>query len=260
MTALANRVIEFQPRFEVVNGGAKLTRDGRVKLTHSNAKVGRSTWVDPIRSIDDVYKVVDYLQSKVDNEPRMDYKRAWARNLMYFGIGVFSGFRVSDLLTLTWQDIFESDGKTYRQSVGLVEKKTGKVKQLYITEASKRYINRYVELIHPDTTKATPLFINRQGKQMNRQTADDFIKDATTACGLKGTYSTHSIRKTYAYQLYVNLTNNGNQFALPVIQKFLNHRNTDTTLRYLGIDKEIQMEAMNGFAEAMLAYQEGRHN
>lgn len=257
MTALAKNVVEF-PSLSVIDGGAKLTIDGKVKKTHSNAIKGRSTWVDPIKTIEDVYKVVDYLQSKVDAETRFDYKKAWARNLMYFGIGVFSGFRVSDLLSLTWQDIFEDDGKTYREYVGIIEKKTGKVKQLYITEASKRYINQYVELIHPDTTKMLPLFTNRQGKRMNRQTADDFIKEATTACGLKGRYSTHSIRKTYAYQLYINLTNSGNAFALPIIQKFLNHRNSDTTLRYLGVDRQIQMDAMNDFADAMLAYQEGR--
>lgn len=258
MTALAREnIVEF-PNLTVIEGGAKLTVDGRVKKTHTNAVKGRSTWVDPIKSIEDVYRVVDYLQSKVDNETRIDYKRAWSRNLMYFGVGVFSGFRVSDLLSLTWQDVFEADGRTYREYVGIIEKKTGKVKQLFITDASKKYINQYVELIHPDTTKRTPLFINRQGKQMNRQTADDFIKDATTACGLRGNYSTHSIRKTYAYQLYMNLTNSGNAFALPIIQKFLNHRNTDTTLRYLGVDRQIQMDAMNDFAEAMLAYQERR--
>lgn len=252
------QILEFPTTFEVVDGGAKLTKDGRVKKTHSNSLAGRSTWVDPITNLEDVYRVLDYLQSKIENEPRWDYKRAWARNKMYFGIGVFSGFRVSDLITLTWQDIFESDGKTFRESRGIVEKKTGKMKRLYLTEASKKYVMEYVKLMHPDTTSATPVFVNRQGKAINRQTADDFIKDAAMACGLKGNYSTHSIRKTYAYQMYMNLVNNGNAFALPIIQKFLNHRNTDTTLRYLGVDQQMQSEAMDSFSSAMLQYQMSR--
>lgn len=251
------QILDF-PTFTVVEGGAKVAKDGHIKRTHSNAVTGRSTWVDPIRNLEDIYRVIDYLQSKIDNEPRADYRRAWARNKMYFGIGVFSGFRVSDLLSLKWSDIFEADGKTYRENRGIIEKKTGKMKRLYITEASRRYIDEYIALIHPDTASDEYLFLNRQGKQMNRQTADDFIKDAARACNLKGNYSTHSVRKTYAYQMYMQMIKSGNAFALPVIQKFLNHRNTDTTLRYLGVDQEMQTEAMNDFSEAMLQYQNNR--
>lgn len=251
MVALKENVISF-PTFTVVDGGAKLTVDGRVKKTHSNAVKGRSTWVDPIRNINDVYNVIDYLQEKVDSETRLDYKRARARNKLYFCIGVFSGFRVSDLLELKWQDIFEADGKTYRDRVGIVEKKTGKVKQLYTTEASRVYIDEYVKAFSPDTTSNTYLFTNRQGKRLNRQTIDNFIKEAACACGLKGSYSTHSVRKTYAYQYYTIMTANGDIFALAEIQRMLNHRNTDTTLRYLGIDKEHQQKNMDAFAEAMI--------
>lgn len=258
MTALANNIIEFTPRFEVIDGGAKLTVDGRVKRTHSNAKVGRETWVDPIRETDDVYKIIDYLQSKIDNETRYDYKRAWARNKLYFCIGVFSGFRVSDLLDLKWQDIFEADGKTYRERVGIVEKKTGKIKQLYTTYASREYIDEYVSAMHPDTTSNEYLFLNRQKKRLNRQSVDDFIKDATSAIGLKGNYSTHSVRKTYAYQFYRVMSEQGDIFALAEVQKMLNHRNTETTLRYLGIDKEHQRVNMDKFAEAMIAARKAR--
>ena len=249
-------VISF-PKLTVVNGNAKLTVDGRVKKTHSNAKVGRSTWVDPIREIKDVYRVIDYLQSKIDRETRPDYKRAWARNKLYFCIGVFSGFRVSDLLELKWQDIFESDGKTYKEYVGIIEKKTGKVKQLYTTSASRAYIEEYIQMMRPDTTSNTYLFTNRQGKKLNRQSVDDFIKEAANACGLKGNYSTHSVRKTYAYQYYTIMSAQGDIFALAEVQRMLNHRNTDTTLRYLGIDKEHQQKNMDAFARAMMMAREG---
>lgn len=255
MTALA-RVIEFPANeLTVIDGGAKLTKAGAVKKTHSNAKAGRSTWVDPITDIADVYKVINYLQSKIDNEKRADYRKGWARNKLYFCIGVFSGFRVSDLLSLTWQDIFEADGKTYRTQVGIVEKKTGKVKELYTTQASRKYIDEYVELMKPDTTKADYIFTNRQGKQLNRQSVDDFIKEAAKACGLAGNYSTHTVRKTYAYQYYVVMQNEGDQFALAEVQDMLNHLNTQTTLRYLGLDRKRRGEHMQKFAEAMMKAQ-----
>ena len=257
MTQAQAQILDF-PTFTVVEGGAKVAKDGRIKKTHSNAVKGRSTWVDPIRDLEDVYRVIDYLQSRIDNETRNDFRRAWARNKLYFCIGVFSGFRVSDLISLKWSDIFEEDGKTYRENRGIIEKKTGKMKRLYITEASRRYVNEYIAIMHPDTASDEYLFLNRQGKPINRQTADDFIKDATKACNLKGNYSTHSIRKTYAYQMYMQMTRSGNAFALPVIQRFLNHRNTDTTLRYLGVDQQMQTEAMNDFSATMLQYQMNR--
>lgn len=250
--AALEKIITF-PGFEpeIIDGGVKLTKSGLPKKTHSNAKKGRSTWVCPITEIDDVYKVIDFLQSKIDNETRIDYKRGWARNKLYFCIGVFSGFRVSDLLGLRWSDIFEKDGKTYREEVGIVEKKTGKVKELYTTMASRKYIDEYIAMWHPDTTSDGYLFTNRQGKQLGRQSVDDFIKEATAAVGLKGNYSTHSVRKTYAYQYYVVMQNEGDIFALAEVQDMLNHLNTATTLRYLGIDKQRKQANMKRFAEVI---------
>ena len=242
------------PGLAIVGDGktAKLTKDGRVKKTHSNAATGRSTWVDPIRDIKDVFRVLGYLQEKVDEQTRMDYAVARARNKMYFAVGVLSGFRASDLLEIRWSDIFESDGKTYRDRAGIIEKKTGKVKQLYSTEASREYIEEYIELAHPDTCSDEHIFMGRNGKVVCRQVIDDFIKEAAKACGLRGNYSTHSVRKTYAYQYYKIMAENGDQFALAEVQKMLNHRNTETTLRYLGIDKEQQKTGMDNFAKAML--------
>lgn len=254
MPVAVSRIVEFP--FHVVDGSAKLTKDGRVKQTHCNAKKGRSTWVAPIEDINDVYKIIDFLQEKIDKEPRADYRRGWARNKLYFCIGVFSGFRVSDMLNLTWQDIFESDGKTYRDAVGIVEKKTGKIKELYTTEASRKYIDEYVSEYKPDTTKAGYIFTNRQGKQLNRQSVGDFIKEATKACGLTGNYNTHTIRKTYAYQYYIVMHNEvGDAFALAEVQDMLNHLNTQTTLKYLGLTRQRRQDNMRKFASAMMARQ-----
>ena len=248
----AAKVLSF-PGFEpeVIQGGAKLTKAGAVKKTHSNAKAGRSTWVEPITDLDDVYKVIDYLQSKIDRERRPDYRKAWARNKLYFCIGVFSGFRVSDLLNLTWQDVFEADGTTYRKEVGIKEKKTGKIKELYTTTASRKYIDEYLRMYHPDTTKADYIFTNRQGEQLGAHSVTDFIKEATKAVGLQGNYNTHTIRKTYAYQYYIVMANEGDAFALAEVQDMLNHLNTQTTLRYLGMDKQRRRTNMQKFAEAM---------
>ena len=238
--------------FPVIEGTGKRRKDGELKQTPNNCAKGRSTWVEPITEIEDVYRIIDYLQSRIDAEPKMGYKRNRARNKLYFCIGVFSGFRVSDMLTLKWSDIFERDGKTYKEQVGIVEEKTGKIKELYTTEASRQYIDEYVREWHPDTTSDDFIFQNYRGEAINRQTVDNFIKEATRAIGLKGNYSTHSVRKTYAYQYYIVMSNEGDAFALAEVQDMLNHLNTQTTLRYLGIDRKRRSENMRKFAEAMM--------
>ena len=254
MLSTAAKVVSF-PGFEpeVIEGNAKLTKAGEIKKTHSNAKKGRSSWVEPITELEDVYKVIEFLDNKVKQERRPDYRMSWARNKLYFCIGVFSGFRVSDLLGLTWQDIFEEDGITYRKEVGIKEKKTGKIKELYTTIASQKYIDEYVEKYHPDTTSTEYIFLNRSGKQLGSHSITDFIKEATKAVGLQGNYNTHSIRKTYAYQYYIVMQNEGDVFALAEVQDMLNHLNTQTTLRYLGMDKQRRRKNMQKFAEAMMA-------
>ena len=252
MTAQRAEIIQWN--FGVVEGGAKLRKDGQKKQTPNNAAKGRSTWVDPITDIEDVYRVIDYLQKRIDEEDIIPYKKGRARNKLYFCIGVFSGFRVSDLLELKWSDIFERDGKTYREQVGIIERKTGKVKELYTTTACRQYIDEYVREWQPDTRSDEYLFQNYKGGKINRQTVDNFIKEAARACGLEGNYSTHSVRKTYAYQYYIVMQNEGDIFALAEVQDMLNHLNTQTTLRYLGIDRKRRSKNMNRFADAMMRY------
>lgn len=247
MTALPKRNIS---QFHVIKGSAKLTRSGVIKKTHTNAKKGRSTWCDPIRDPQDIKSVISFLQEKIDKEPRADYRRGWSRNKLYFCVGIITGFRSSDLLSLQWQDVFEADGVTYRKEVGIVEKKTGKMKRLYFISSCRKYFDEYVSVWHPDTTQGY-VFTNRQGKKLNRQTVDDFLKEATAALGIKGSFSTHSVRKTYAYQYYTLMTKKGDPLALPKVQAFLNHRNSATTLRYLGLEQKRQFEEMEEFSSLL---------
>lgn len=252
MSAVRKIAEDHVIEFPVIEGTGKRRKDGGFKRTPNNAAVGRSTWVDPITEIEDVYRVIDYLQKRIDEETITAYKKGRARNKLYFCIGVFSGFRVSDLLELKWSDIFERDGKTYREQVGIIEQKTGKVKELYTTAACREYIDEYVAMWQPDTTSSEYLFQNYKCGKINRQTVDNFIKEAAKACGLKGNYSTHTVRKTYAYQYYIVMQNEGDLFALAEVQDMLNHLNTQTTLRYLGIDKKRRNENMRKYAEAMM--------
>ena len=53
-------------------------------------------------------------------------------------------------------------------------------------------------------------------------------------------FSTHTLRKTFAYHLYIN---SGKDVAL--VQKLLNHSSSYVTLRYIGLEAEVQEKAYN---------------
>lgn len=53
------------------------------------------------------------------------------RNELLFVLGINSGLRISDILTLKAGDVFRAPGKP-RNDLGIVEKKTGKTKRFYL--------------------------------------------------------------------------------------------------------------------------------
>lgn len=214
-------------------------------------------WVDPIRDKDDVRKVVSFLKSEITNAKRADSKSAAQRNLFLFTMGINIGVRVSDLLALTWDQIFEADMKTFKENSGKKEKKTGKIKRICPNAAMKKAVEVYLQ--QSGVVPEAGHYLFQSGKKnadgtiknemLSEMTATRCIKKATEACGIKGNYNTHSIRKTYAYHKYMMLVEAGDPMALVKVQKDLNHRNSSDTARYLGITREDQIESSQQLAD-----------
>lgn len=264
-------VVDFETRNEVklkvIDGTVKLKKDGTPKNTHSNAKTGGSTWVDPIRKKEDIKKILDYINGRIAEETRKDYIWQWERNKMYFCIAVFSGFRVCDLVGarpgtkyknnqyphwtgLKWSDVYEKDGKTFKDMIELKELKTGHMRKVFLSNKSKEYIADYVEKYHPNTKSSEYMFLNRQKNRLSAATIDDFIKEVTRECGIYGNYSTHSLRKTCVYHMYQGLCEkNGEEMALAKCIKFTGHKSIAAFLSYLGLDRREKEEGNRIFEE-----------
>lgn len=233
---------------EVHNGRKriKLRKDGERKRTPNNNR--RDRWVDPIRNREDIEKIKVYLQEKIDNETNIVYRRAYGRNKLLFIMGINLGLRVSDLLKIKWKDIFLADMKTFRSRRGIGEKKTGKTRQLYFNESVQNAVMDYINQFQPDLESEEYVFVNskraKDGKfhVISDECVSKMIKDATSKCGVEGNYSTHSLRKTFAYQMYLLLVEKNDLLALPKVQKFLNHRNQSDTLQYLGLQYDMEQE------------------
>jgi len=108
-----------------------------------------------------------------------------------FILGINSGLRISDLLTLKVSDVCDSKGKI-KDRIVIREKKTNKLKDFPLGETSKKALKEYVVSLNP----AEALFASRKGyKPITRQQAYRILNDAARALTmyLKHTNSKYSI-------------------------------------------------------------------
>ena len=150
------------------------------------------------------------------------------RDYNLFILGINSGLRISDLLTLKVSDVCDDKGKI-KDRIVIREKKTNKLKDFPLGETSKKALKEYVVTLKP--TQA--LFASRKGyKPITRQQAYRILNDAARAIGIKEQIGTHSLRKTFGYHAFqagVDITR---------IQKLLNHSSPSVTLAYIGITQD----------------------
>ena len=171
------------------------------------------------------------------------------RNRGLFMLGVSTGGRISELLSLTIGDVYQNG-----RAVGdlLFDKsivKGGEVSRAVpVNVDGRQAIDNLVEW-HRDRYENTqpdrPLFPSRQklgAVPMHRQTAHDILKTAFTAAGLNGKLATHSLRKSFAQRVY---DQSGDIF---LVQELLGHKNVSTTQRYLGVNYASAREAVEGMA------------
>ena len=149
-------------------------------------------------------------------------------------IGMYTGLRISDILSLRWKDILDTD------RVEVTEKKTGKQRKISINPNLKDTLQRLTTKIHPDPEK--PIFLNDRGtKVISRQFVNDklkrlvkryeVVKDSTKI-------KSHSIRKSFGRRVWEN--SERSEKGLIMLNEIFNHSSIRTTKIYIGIrEKEI---------------------
>lgn len=171
----------------------------------------RTIKTEPIRDINRLYDISDFLQSQN------------IRNYLMFWFGLYSGLRISDILNLRVRDV---KNKEY---IFLHEQKTGKEQKIKIHKELKHLIKEYVK----DKQDYEFLFKSRKGhnQPITRQHAYRIINSSAKFFNLSN-IGTHSLRKTFAYILY-NQTHD-----IMTLKEILNHSNIEITKRYIGINQE----------------------
>lgn len=151
-------------------------------------------------------------------------------------IGTFTGLRISDILSLRWNDLLGED------ILRIVEQKTKKERKITINPQLKENIDRIYKSqrgIDPDAL----MFLNRWGTgAISKQYVNTKLKKIAAKYRIAKdptTIKSHSLRKSFGRRVFEN--NDNSEKALILLSDILNHSNVKTTKLYLGIrEQEIQ--------------------
>ena len=175
--------------------------------------------VEPIRDVEKIKKMKDILM-------KQDY-----RDYLLFGVGINTGFRISDILQLKVKDVKD---KTH---IEITEEKTGKTKRQFIN-GIKEDIDKYIT----GMADHEYLFQSRKGtnKPISRVQAYRVLKKAAEKLGIEKV-GTHTLRKTFGYHHYQRNKD------VAILQKLFNHSSPSITLEYIGISQDEQDQSMKDF-------------
>lgn len=160
------------------------------------------------------------------------YQKPNPRNHMLIIIGLNSALRTSDILHLTYGDIYHFERKAWKTHLIVDEQKTGKTNRIYINQEIRNTLERYAP--PSQKTASSWLFCSQKQKAqpLSRFQAYRIIKDAAAFAGLDADISCHSLRKTFGYHAWKQ----GTPPAL--LMSIYNHSAYKITKRYLGIDQD----------------------
>ena len=171
------------------------------------------------------------------------------RNRGLFMLGVSTGGRISELLSLQIADVYQNGRAVTDLLFDKSIVKGGEVSRAVpVNIDGRQAIDSLIEWHreqYQNTEADRPLFVSRQKSgtlAMHRQTAHDILKTAFTAAGLNGKLATHSLRKSFAQRVYEQ---SGDIF---LVQELLGHKNVSTTQRYLGVNYADARAAVEGMS------------
>ena len=159
------------------------------------------------------------------------------RNRGLFMLGVSTGGRISELLSLRVGDVYQNRKPVTDLLYGKAIVKGGEVsRSVPVNADGRRAITEIVDW-HREHYRSIagirPLFPSRHNAgtvPMHRQTAHAILKNAFMEAGLNGKLATHSLRKSFAQRLYDKTGD------IYLVQELLGHRNISTTQKYLGVN------------------------
>ena len=196
---------------------------------NKNTKGGRKYIMKattPIKKISEMNNMKIYYR-----EIKLNY-----RNQLLIVLGLNTALRISDILALTWEAVYDFKSHRYKEHITITEQKTKKLTKIYINENLLEALINYKEYLSSENKAINPddyLFCHKnKNVAISRVQAFRIIKEAADYYHISGTISCHSLRKTFGYHAW----RQGVHPALLVT--IFNHSSFEITKRYLGIEQD----------------------
>lgn len=183
--------------------------------------------VQPIREVDHLNDMKVYLK---------DWNEKY---YMMFLLGIRTGLRISDILTLKVKDVRDEKG-TIKSHILTKEKKTLKSKRIKIHPELKRELQSYVYKLDDECYL---IYSNKKDKfgrdkPISRQRAWRVLKEAANFIGIEE-IGCHSTRKTFGYNYYKRTKD------IALLMLLFNHSKESITLRYIGVTDDLMDKAFD---------------
>ena len=172
-----------------------------------------------------------------DREIEMVRQALVGRDRALFVLGVYSGFRISELLSLRIKDVVQHGELLDRVTVQRRSMKgKGQSRSVVLHPKTKEALRPWLAtLLLADDNPHGFVFRSRKGQNrpISRVQAHTVLRDAFNSCQLSGRLGTHSMRKTFANRAFEN---SGRDLLRTA--KALGHKSVNSTISYLSFKSE----------------------
>jgi integrase len=173
-------------------------------------------FVDSIKNVDEINAIKEVLRQHSQ------------RDLLFFVLGINTGLRISNLLSLRVGDVRDNDG--IKEFIYITDSHSSEMKAFYLNSSVVQELEAYFLMY--DFAQKDYLFKSKKNQNpITRQQAYRIINQAAKDAGVQGKIGTHTLRKTFGYHAYRK------GIAISIIGKIFNHHSSSETLRYIGIGK-----------------------
>jgi integrase len=178
------------------------------------------------------------------------------RDLLLLILGCSSGYRITELLSLKWQQVWDTETGTAPKEVLVARRnlkggaglhcRSVRSRRVPLNERAREAIANYASALpHPPTPESYLFSTSRSGDgPMDRSMAFRILVRAAQACGIdEERISTHTLRKTFVARVY-----SASGHDLIKTQRIIGHASPMTTARYLETDQSELDELVRNLA------------
>lgn len=176
-------------------------------------------FVEPIRDVKKIEAIKELLRKQSQ------------RDLLLFVLGINTGIRVHDLLSLKVADVREGD--KIKEFLFLKDADETVERAYFLNSNVHQELNNYFKEFQLEDDDF--LFKSRKNDQpISRQQAYRIINKAAKDVGISEKIGMHTLRKTFGYHAYRK------GIAISILKEIYQHHSSPETMRYIGIDKHEQ--------------------